>query len=131
LPASIRTSIRHRWKAKRTTLFTKPFATGKLLAAARKQMVAPFAFVSVLAGTLLLLEVMSRLARLDGGPMNGMFRSGASRSAGGGSPECDMWGVNAAENPFYAACDRGFGLQHYWDDSRSQIKRCHTTCRSG
>lgn len=29
-----------------------------------------------------------------------MFRPGASRSARGGSLECDMWGASAAESPF-------------------------------
>ena len=38
-------------------------ATGKLHASVGKQVVAPFAFVSVLAGTLLLFEMMTRLAR--------------------------------------------------------------------
>lgn len=45
------------------SLYKALCATGKLHAAAAKQVVAPFAFISVLAGTLLLLEVMTRLAR--------------------------------------------------------------------
>jgi hypothetical protein len=45
------------------SLYKALCATGKLHAAVGKQVVAPFAFVSVLAGTLLLFEVMTRLAR--------------------------------------------------------------------
>lgn len=45
------------------SLYKTLCATGKLHASVGKQVVAPFAFVSVLAGTLLLFEVMSRLAR--------------------------------------------------------------------
>jgi hypothetical protein len=45
------------------SLYKALCATGKLHAAMGKQAVAPFAFVSVLAGTLLLFEVMTRLAR--------------------------------------------------------------------
>lgn len=45
------------------SLYKALCATGKLHASVGKQVVAPFAFVSVLAGTLLLLDVMHRLAR--------------------------------------------------------------------
>lgn len=45
------------------SLYKALCATGKLHASVGKQVVAPFAFVSVLAGTLLLFEVMARLAR--------------------------------------------------------------------
>jgi hypothetical protein len=45
------------------SLYKELCATGKLHAAVGKQVVAPFAFVSVLAGTLLLFEVMIRLGR--------------------------------------------------------------------
>jgi hypothetical protein len=45
------------------SLYKTLCATGKLHASVGKQVVAPFAFVSVLAGTLLLFEVMTRLAR--------------------------------------------------------------------
>jgi hypothetical protein len=45
------------------SLYKALCATGKLQASVGKQVVAPFAFVSVLAGTLLLFEVMARLAR--------------------------------------------------------------------
>jgi len=45
------------------SLYKTLCATGKLHASVGKQVVAPFAFVSVLAGALLLFEVMTRLAR--------------------------------------------------------------------
>jgi E1 ligase-like protein/ThiF family protein len=45
------------------SLYKALCATGKLHAAVGKQVVAPFAFVSVLAGTLLLFDVITRLAR--------------------------------------------------------------------
>lgn len=45
------------------SLYKALCATGKLHASVGKQVVAPFAFVSVLAGTLLLFEVMASLAR--------------------------------------------------------------------
>lgn len=45
------------------SLYKTLCAIGKLHASVGKQVVAPFAFVSVLAGTLLLFEVMTRLAR--------------------------------------------------------------------
>jgi hypothetical protein len=45
------------------SLYKALCATGKLHTAVGKQVVAPFAFVSVLAGTLLLFDVMTRLAR--------------------------------------------------------------------
>jgi hypothetical protein len=45
------------------SLYKALCATGKLHASVGKQVVAPFAFVSVLAGTLLLFEMMTRLAR--------------------------------------------------------------------
>jgi hypothetical protein len=45
------------------SLYKALCATGKLHASVGKQVVAPFAFVSVLAGTLLLLDVMTRLVR--------------------------------------------------------------------
>lgn len=47
------------------SLYKELCATGKLHASVGKQVVAPFAFVSVLAGTLLLFEVMTRIARPD------------------------------------------------------------------
>jgi hypothetical protein len=45
------------------SLYKALCATGKLHAAVGKQVVAPFAFVSVLAGTLLLFDVITRLAK--------------------------------------------------------------------
>jgi hypothetical protein len=45
------------------SLYKALCATGKLHAAIGKQVIAPFAFVSVLAGTLLLFDIMTRLAR--------------------------------------------------------------------
>lgn len=45
------------------SLYKALCATGKLHTVVGKQVVAPFAFVSVLAGTLLLFDVMTRLAR--------------------------------------------------------------------
>lgn len=47
------------------SLYKALCATGKLHAAVGKQVVAPFAFVSVLAGVLLLFEIMTKIARPD------------------------------------------------------------------
>jgi hypothetical protein len=52
------------------SLYKELCGTGELQTAVGKQIVAPFAFVSVLAGTLLLLDVVHRIARPGRGNTN-------------------------------------------------------------